>query len=178
MAIDETNTRVDIPALLAKFAHTGFRNGRAGRRPVQPVSPRARHRPALPRRELAVAMGGFHVSGCLAMLDGNAVGLDACREMGISMFAGEAEGRFDTVLRDAASGQFAPMYDFMKDLPGIEGMPVPFLPKSTSNTQWASARVSMRAAAAPINARFAPSSTCRVGNHASARQMTWRSWCG
>ena len=42
---------------------------------------------------IAVAIGGFHVSGCLSMLDGHAVQLDACREMGISIFAGEAEGR-------------------------------------------------------------------------------------
>ena len=74
-------------------------------------------------------MGGFHVSGCLSMLDGHAVDLDACREMGISMFAGEAEGRLDMVLRDAAAGRLAPLYNFMKDLPGIEGTPVPFLPK-------------------------------------------------
>jgi hypothetical protein len=33
------------------------------------------------------------------------------------------------VLRDAADGRLAPLYDFMKDLPGIEGTPVPFLPK-------------------------------------------------
>ena len=54
------------------------------------------------------------------MLDGHAVDLDACRDMGISMFAGEAEGRLDMVLRDAAAGQLAPLYDFMKDLPSIE----------------------------------------------------------
>ncbi len=86
---------------------------------------------ARPFREagIPVAMGGFHVSGCLSMLDGHAVDLDACRDMGIAMFAGEAEGRLDTVLRDAAAGRLAPLYNFMKDLPGIEGTPVPFLPK-------------------------------------------------
>ena len=74
-------------------------------------------------------MGGFHVSGCLSMLDGRAIGLDACREMGIAMFAGEAETRLDIVLRDAAERRLAPIYDFTKDLPGMEGSPVPFLPK-------------------------------------------------
>jgi len=49
--------------------------------------------------------------------------------MGIAMFAGEAENRLDTVLRDAADGRLASLYDFMKDLPRIEGTPVPFLPK-------------------------------------------------
>ena len=33
------------------------------------------------------------------------------------------------MLRDAAAGQLAPLYNFMKDLPGIAGTPVPFLPK-------------------------------------------------
>jgi radical SAM superfamily enzyme YgiQ (UPF0313 family) len=129
-AIDETNTRVDIPALLAKLRqHDNF--GMIALVGVQSNQyPRALDI-ARPFREakVAVAMGGFHVSGCLAMLDGSAVELDACREMGISMFAGEAEGRFEVVLRDAASGQMAPQWDFMKDLPGIEGSPVPFLPK-------------------------------------------------
>ena len=62
------------------------------------------------------------------MLDGKAVDLDLCREMGISMFAGEAEGRLDAVLRDAAANRLQPVYNFMSDLPGIEGTPVPFLP--------------------------------------------------
>ncbi|WP_245331134.1 B12-binding domain-containing radical SAM protein [Mesorhizobium sophorae] len=130
MAIDETNTRVDIPALLAKLRqHDNF--GMIALIGVQSNQyPRALDI-ARPFRDakMAVAMGGFHVSGCLAMLDGSAVELDACREMGISMFAGEAEGRFEAVLRDAASGQLAPLYDFLKDMPGIEGSPVPFLPK-------------------------------------------------
>jgi len=68
-------------------------------------------------------------SNSLAAIYGIAADLDTCRDMGIAMFAGEAEGRFDTVLRDAADGRLAPLYDFMKDLPGIEGTPVPFLPK-------------------------------------------------
>ncbi|MGB2931584.1 MAG: radical SAM protein [Methyloceanibacter sp.] len=128
--IDETNTHIDIPALLAGLR----RHGNFGL--VALVGVQSNQYPraldiARPFRAagVQVAMGGFHVSGCLSMLDGHAVGLDACRDMGVSMFAGEAEGRLDMVLRDAAAGQLAPLYDFMKDLPGIEGTPVPFLPK-------------------------------------------------
>ncbi|CAN7411627.1 radical SAM protein [Phyllobacterium sp. LjRoot231] len=128
--IDETNTRVNIPVLLAQFR----RNDNFGM--VALIGVQSNQYPraldiARPFRDasLPVAMGGFHVSGCLAMLDGSAVGLDACRKMGIAMFAGEAEGRLETVLRDAASGCLQPLYNFMNDLPGIEGAPVPFLPK-------------------------------------------------
>jgi hypothetical protein len=63
------------------------------------------------------------------MLDGHAVDLDACRNMGIAIFAGEAEGRLEIMLRDAATGQIKPLYNFMNDLPSIEGTPSPFLPK-------------------------------------------------
>ena len=128
--IDETNTRVNIPALLDQFR----RNDNFGM--VALIGVQSNQYPraldiARPFRDasLPVAMGGFHVSGCLAMLDGSAVGLDACRKMGIAMFAGEAEGRLETVLRDAASGQLQSLYNFMNDLPSIDGAPVPFLPK-------------------------------------------------
>ncbi|MFZ1070413.1 MAG: radical SAM protein, partial [Methyloceanibacter sp.] len=128
--IDETNTHVDIAALLAGFR----RHGNFGL--VALIGVQSNQYPraldiARPFREagVQVVMGGFHVSGCLSMLDGHAVDLDACQNMGISMFAGEAEGRLDMVLRAAAAGQLAPLYDFMKDLPSIENTPVPFLPK-------------------------------------------------
>ena len=117
--IDETNTYIDMPALLARLRrHHNF--GLVALVGVQSNQyPRALDI-ARPFREagVQVAIGGFHVSGCLSMLDGHAVDLDACRDMGISMFAGEAEGRLDMVLRDAAAGRLAPLYNFMKDLPG------------------------------------------------------------
>ena len=128
--IDETNTRVNVPAIVARLRrHDNF--GLVALVGVQSNQyPRALDI-ARPLREagIAVAIGGFHVSGCIAMLDGHAVDLDACREMGVSIFAGEAEGRFDTVLRDAARGELAPVYNFMSDLPGMNGVPLPFLPK-------------------------------------------------
>jgi hypothetical protein len=129
-AIDETHTRVRVPELLERFcSHDNF--GLLALVGIQSNQyPRALDI-ARPFRAagIPVAIGGFHVSGCLSMLDGRAVELDACRDMGVSMFAGEAEGRLERVLQDAAAGRLAPVYDFMKDLPGIEGTPVPFLPK-------------------------------------------------
>jgi hypothetical protein len=128
--IDETNTRIDVPALLARFRFNG-NFGLIGLVGVQSNQyPRALDI-ASPFRDagIAVAMGGFHVSGCLSMLDGHAVDMDACRDMGIAMFAGEVEGRLELVLRDAAEGKLAPVYNFMTDLPPMQGTPVPFLPK-------------------------------------------------
>jgi radical SAM family protein len=130
VVIDETNTRVDVPALIARLqGHDGF--GLVALVGVQSNQyPRALDigRP-FRAAGVPVVIGGFHVSGCLSMLDGHAVELDACRDMGIAMFAGELEGRLDMLLRDAAAGRLAPLYDFMKDLPEMQGAPVPFLPK-------------------------------------------------
>jgi hypothetical protein len=129
-AIDETHTRVNVPGLLKHFRrHGGF--GLLALVGVQSNQyPRALDI-ARPFRAagIPVVIGGFHVSGCVAMLDGCAVDLDACRDIGVSMFAGEAEGRLELVLQDAATERLAPLYDFMRNLPDIEGAPVPFLPK-------------------------------------------------
>ena len=129
-AIDETNTRVDVPGLLRRFrAHGGF--GLVALVGVQSNQfPRALDI-ARPFRDagVAVAIGGFHVSGVISMIDGHALGLETCREMGIAVFAGEVEGRLEELLQDAATGRLAPVYDFMNDLPSISETPVPFLPK-------------------------------------------------
>src|ERR1700716_3288872 len=129
-AIDETNTRIDVPALIARFR----RNGNFGLLALIGVQsnqyPRALDIAREFRRAgVAVAIGGFHVSGCLSMLDGHAVDLDACRDMGVAIFAGEAEGRLESLLTDVAAIRLAPIYNYMKELPGMEGTPVPFLPK-------------------------------------------------
>ncbi len=75
-----------------------------------------------------VAIGGFHVSGCIAMLPGIQPDLQEALDLGISLFAGEAEGRLDMVLSHAAAGELQPIYNFMDDLPGLENAPPPILP--------------------------------------------------
>ena len=112
-AIDETNTRIALPDLIARFRrHRNF--GLVALVGVQSNQyPRALDiaRP-LRAAGIPVAIGGFHVSGCLAMLDGRAVELDACRKLGIAMFAGEAEGRLGRLLQDAAADRLAPRLRF------------------------------------------------------------------
>ncbi len=129
-AIDETNARVDIPAMIERlqaegtFAMVGLVGVQSNQYPRALDIARPLRAVGIP-----VVLGGFHVSGCLSMLDGHAVGLDACRELGITIFAGEAEGRFEDLLRDAVDGRLRPVYNFMSDLPGLEGAPPPFLPR-------------------------------------------------
>ena len=128
-SIDETNTRVRPAEIVARIkAADGF--GLVGLVGVQSNQyPRALDI-ARPLREggAPVVIGGFHVSGSLAMLPGVQPDLQAALDLGVSLYAGEAEGRFDEVLIDAANGRLRPIYNYMKDLPGIEQTPVPFLP--------------------------------------------------
>jgi hypothetical protein len=124
---DETNTRIR-PEKLARMIE------KAGSGMVMLVGVQSNQFPraldiAKPLRErgIQVAIGGFHVSGTMSMLGGNDVDLDRARALGVSIFAGEAEGKLEEVLRDAVAGQLKPIYNFMKELPNIEGAPIPLI---------------------------------------------------
>jgi hypothetical protein len=75
-----------------------------------------------------VVVGGFHVSGCLAMLPEIPDDIKEAMAMGVTIFAGEAEGRIEQVLKDAWSKQLKPIYNYMDDLPAMEGAVYPILP--------------------------------------------------
>ena len=119
---------------------------------------------------LPVCIGGFHVSGCIAMLPELPAEIREAQELGISLFAGEAEERrLDEVLRDAWSGELKPLYNYMDDLPALarRAGADPAAQACRAHLRLA-IRASTSAAAAPINARSAPSSTCRAARAASA----------
>ena len=79
---------------------------------------------------IQVAIGGFHVSGCISMLPELPEDLKEAQQLGISLYAGEAEeGRLDEVLIDAFGGKLKPLYDHMKDLPALNDQPPPILPE-------------------------------------------------
>lgn len=79
-------------------------------------------------KDIPVAIGGFHVSGTMAMLKDRDPGVQAAIDMGVTVFAGEAEGRLHQVLKDAFFGDLRPIYNFMDDLPNMEGVATPLLP--------------------------------------------------
>jgi hypothetical protein len=77
---------------------------------------------------LTVAIGGFHVSGTAAMLKERDPDVRRAEEMGITLFAGEAEDHLAEILCSAQAGTLKPFYNFMSDLPSIGGAPGPHLP--------------------------------------------------
>jgi radical SAM superfamily enzyme len=128
-ALDETNTRIRVHELAQMVKRSG------GLGMVALVGVQTNQFPRavdLARTFMAegvqACIGGFHVSGCLAMLPETPPDLRAAIDEGISLFAGELEGRLDGLLADAYAGRLKPLYNFMNDLPGLENQPVPYLP--------------------------------------------------
>ena len=121
-AWDETNTRIKPPKIIQRIRENG------GRGLVALVGVQTNQFPravdiARPLRAagIPVCIGGFHVSGCVAMLPDLPAELQEAIDLGIALFAGEAEGRLDDLLCAAYHNELRPLSNFMKDLPALEG---------------------------------------------------------
>ena len=129
-ACDECNTTVNVRAVAKRIRAAG--GGMVGLVGVQSNQfPRAldlgRQFRAL---GIPVVVGGFHVSGCLAMLPTLPAEIQDALDLGIHVFAGEAEGRMADILRDIAAGTAKPIYNFMNDMPEMAGAIAPILPRN------------------------------------------------
>ncbi len=128
-AIDEANTRIRPGRIIRQISDSGA-GGLVAFTGVQSNQfPRAMDMAAELRRSgIQVCIGGFHVSGCLAMLPEIPADLQQAMDLGISLFAGEAEDRLAEVLRDAHRGKMQPIYNQLSRLPDLSSQPAPFLP--------------------------------------------------
>jgi len=86
-------------------------------------------------QNIPVCIGGFHVSGCLAMLPEVGQDLQEAMDLGVSLFAGELEGHLEGLLQDAFTDTMKPLYNVMNNLPDLGGSPVPFLPAAIISRQ-------------------------------------------
>ncbi len=105
VAHDESNTRIRVDRLVGQIRRSG------GRALVALVGVQSNQFPRAVDlaiqfldRGVPVCIGGFHVSGCIAMLDTLPSDLREAMDRGISLFAGELEGRMDMLLADAWMG--------------------------------------------------------------------------
>lgn len=128
-AYDETNARIPIKKIIRRIQDAGG-NGIVCMVGVQSNQyPRAMDMARRFRKEgIQVAIGGFHVSGCIAMLPRVPEDLQEAESLGITLFAGELEGRFEDFLRGAYERRLEPLYNYMNDLPGLDGQIMPYLP--------------------------------------------------
>jgi len=134
-AYDECNTVIDVKAAIRNIRAGG--SGFVGLVGVQSNQyPRALD---LARQFRAagvpVVIGGFHVSGCIAMLPELPADLKEALDLGVSLFAGEAEGRMAALIRDIDTGALKPIYNYLSDMPEMNAATLPILP------HWAVTRV-------------------------------------
>jgi hypothetical protein len=104
-AYDEMNTVVPVDRIAARIKEPGH-SGVVCLVGVQSNQfPRAM---AIARRlrakGVAVAIGGFHVSGCISMLKDLTPELKEAIDLGVTLFAGEAEEHFGAFLQDVHAG--------------------------------------------------------------------------
>jgi radical SAM superfamily enzyme YgiQ (UPF0313 family) len=77
------------------------------------------------RAGLSVLIGGFHVSGYLALLPDIPADIQQLMDAGITIVKGEVEETWGDLLDDAVNGRLKPMYDFLNQKPDLYTKPIP-----------------------------------------------------
>ena len=77
------------------------------------------------RAGLTVMLGGFHVSGYLALLPAIPPDIQQLMDEGVTIVKGEVEETWGDLLCDAVEGRLRPLYDFLADKPDLYQKPTP-----------------------------------------------------
>jgi radical SAM superfamily enzyme YgiQ (UPF0313 family) len=81
------------------------------------------------RAGLTVMIGGFHVSGYLAMLPEIPPDIQQLMDEGVTLVKGEVEETWGDLLREAIHGRLKPLYDFIGQKPDLYEKPIPTIQK-------------------------------------------------
>jgi radical SAM superfamily enzyme YgiQ (UPF0313 family) len=79
---------------------------------------------------VTVLIGGFHVSGILAMFPAIPADIQHLMDCGVTIVKGEVEEHWHEILLDACHDRLQPMYDFIKDLPDMRQPALPMVNKN------------------------------------------------
>ncbi|HEY6944606.1 MAG TPA: radical SAM protein [Candidatus Acidoferrum sp.] len=82
------------------------------------------------RAGLTVMIGGFHVSGYLALLPQIPPDIQQLLDEGVTIVKGEVEETWGDLLCDAVNGRLKPLYDFIDHKPDLYTKPIPAIRKS------------------------------------------------
>jgi radical SAM superfamily enzyme YgiQ (UPF0313 family) len=74
---------------------------------------------------LTVLIGGFHVSGYLALLPDIPPDIQQLMDAGVTIVKGEVEETWGELLHDAVNNRLKPMYDFLNNKPDLYTKPIP-----------------------------------------------------
>jgi radical SAM superfamily enzyme YgiQ (UPF0313 family) len=129
VAYDECNTIIDVESAIRQIRAAG--SGFVGLVGVQSNQfPRALDiARQLRAAGLTVVMGGFHPSGCISMLPELPPDLKEAQDLGITLYAGEGEGRMADLLRDIDGGKLKAVYNYLSDMPSMDAAALPILPR-------------------------------------------------
>jgi radical SAM superfamily enzyme YgiQ (UPF0313 family) len=78
---------------------------------------------------LTVLIGGFHVSGYLALLPDIPADIQRLMDAGVTIVKGEVEETWGDLLLDAVNQRLKPMYDFLNAKPDLYTKPIPAIRK-------------------------------------------------
>jgi hypothetical protein len=120
---DECNTIVDVSRAIREIRSAG--SGFVGLGVQRALDLARQFRAA----NIPVVIGGFHPNGCIAMLPELQPDLKEALDLGVTLYAGEGEGRMGELLRDVDGGQLKPTYNNLKDMPDMAAAALPLLPR-------------------------------------------------
>jgi radical SAM superfamily enzyme YgiQ (UPF0313 family) len=80
---------------------------------------------AFRREGVDVLLGGFHVSGSMAMLPAVPPEIQALIDAGVCLVLGEVEDQWGGILTDALRGALRPVYNFLGSPPDLRNQPLP-----------------------------------------------------
>ena len=126
---------------------------------------------ALREKGVQVMIGGFHVSGMLALFEAPSRELQRLLDHGVTLVKGEAEapGALVKILRDAAYGEMRSIYD-IREFPDIENAPVPHASENLQNKFFTNSMATIDTSrGCPFNCTF-----CTIIN-VQGRKMRYRS---
>jgi radical SAM superfamily enzyme YgiQ (UPF0313 family) len=125
-AFDEAVDRIDARRLGRKFRRPGTKLLLALAGVQTNQFPRAQDLARQFKAEgFDVMIGGFHVSGSVAMAHAIPPECQAMIDEGMTIVLGEVEDRWTGLLQDVVTGRLRPLYDFLKDLPDLRTKPLP-----------------------------------------------------
>ncbi|MGE3542072.1 MAG: radical SAM protein [Candidatus Tectimicrobiota bacterium] len=78
---------------------------------------------------LDVIIGGFHVSGTIALFHSPTPDIQAVLDLGVSVVTGEVENEWEHLLRDVLLGTLQPLYNFLEPTPDLTTPPIPMINK-------------------------------------------------
>ena len=76
-----------------------------------------------------VIIGGFHVSGTIALFHDPTPDIQEILDLGVTVVTGEVEAEWEHLLRDVLLGELKPLYNFLEPTPDLSTPPIPMIHK-------------------------------------------------